>query len=246
MRVLIFGASRGIGLETARQALEAGYGVRTFARSSAANLNSNSSLENFRGNALNVEDVKTALVGVDVVIQTLGVGIGELLRPVHLFSEATEILIGAMKTQKVKRLICLTGFGAGDSRASISCLQRLPFQVVFGRAYDDKSLQEQLIKDSELDWTIARPGVLTWTSDQSLQSPYRGISVSKRYNFSRKCRRFSSSTDCRSDVHPQSSSARQLSLGFLGDQRGAKISKNDRIFRWLLFLVSVRNRFLPT
>ena len=161
MRVLIIGASRGIGLETARQALEAGYGVRTFARSSAAILNSNSSLENFRGDALDVEDVKTALVGVDVVIQTLGVGIGELFRPVHLFSEATEILIGAMKTQKVKRLICVTGFGAGDSRASISCLQRLPFQVVFGRAYDDKSLQEQLIKDSELDWTIARPGVLT-------------------------------------------------------------------------------------
>ena len=161
MRVLIIGASRGIGLETARQALEAGYGVRTFARSSAAILNSNSSLENFRGDALYVEDVKTVLVGVDVVIQTLGVGIGELFRPVHLFSEATEILIGAMKTQKVKRLICVTGFGAGDSRASISCLQRLPFQVVFGRAYDDKSLQEQLIKDSELDWTIARPGVLT-------------------------------------------------------------------------------------
>ncbi len=161
MRVLIIGASRGIGLETARQALEAGYGVRAFARSTAANLNSNSSLENFRGDALNFEDVKTALVGVDVVIQTLGVGIGELFRPVHLFSEATKILIGAMKIQKVKRLICVTGFGAGDSRASISCLQRLPFQVVFGRAYDDKSLQEQLIKDSELDWSIARPGVLT-------------------------------------------------------------------------------------
>jgi len=55
----------------------------------------------------------------------------------------------------------VTGFGSGDSRASISCLQRLPFQIVFGRAYDDKTLQEKLIKESELDWTIARPGVLT-------------------------------------------------------------------------------------
>ena len=100
MRVLIIGASRGIGLQTARQALEAGYGVRAFARSTIATPNRNSSLENIRGDALNVEDVKTALVGVDVVIQTLGVRIGELLRPVHLFSEATEILIGAMKTQK--------------------------------------------------------------------------------------------------------------------------------------------------
>ena len=161
MRVLIIGASRGIGLETARQALEAGHVVRAFARSTADNLNSNSSLENVCGDALNAEDVIPALVGVDVVIQTLGVGIRELFRPVHLFSEATRVLVGAMKTQDVKRLICVTGFGAGDSRASISCLQRLPFQAVFGRAYGDKSLQERLIKNSELDWTIARPGVLT-------------------------------------------------------------------------------------
>ena len=60
-----------------------------------------------------------------------------------------------------KRLIRVTGFGAGDSRESISCLQRLPFQIVFGRAYEDKSLQERLIKESGLDWTIGWPGVLT-------------------------------------------------------------------------------------
>jgi putative NADH-flavin reductase len=66
-----------------------------------------------------------------------------------------------MRRQGVKRLICVTGFGAGDSRTSISCLQRLPFQIVFGRAYEDKCLQENLIKQSDLDWTIARPGVLT-------------------------------------------------------------------------------------
>ncbi len=161
MRVLIIGASKGIGLETTRQALDAGHGVRALARSATAIAISNPSLEKMRGNALKTEDVETALVGVDVVIQTLGVGLGDLFRPVHLFSDATRVLIEAMRSQGVKRLICVTGFGAGDSRASISCLQRLPFQIVFGRAYDDKSLQEQLIKESELDWTIARPGVLT-------------------------------------------------------------------------------------
>jgi putative NADH-flavin reductase len=71
------------------------------------------------------------------------------------------LLIDAMRAQGLKRLICVTGFGAGDSRVSISCLQRLPFQLVFGRAYEDKSLQERLIKESGLDWTIVRPGVLT-------------------------------------------------------------------------------------
>jgi putative NADH-flavin reductase len=161
MHVLIIGASKGIGLETTRQALDAGHDVRALARSATAIAISNPSLEKMRGNALKTVDVEAALVGVDVVIQTLGVGLGELFRPVHLFSDATRVLIAAMRSQGVKRLICVTGFGAGDSRASISCLQRLPFQIVFGRAYDDKSLQEQLINESELDWTIARPGVLT-------------------------------------------------------------------------------------
>jgi putative NADH-flavin reductase len=80
---------------------------------------------------------------------------------VNLFSDATRVLIAAMRSKGVKRLICVSGFGTGYSRASISCLQRLPFQIVFGRAYDDKSLQEKLIMESELDYTIVRPGVLT-------------------------------------------------------------------------------------
>ena len=157
MRVLIIGASKGIGLETTRQALDAGYHVRALARSVTAIAVSNPSLEKMPGDALKREDVEAALVGVDVVIQTLGVGLGDLFRPVHLFSDATRVLIAAMRSQGVKRLICVTGFGAGDSRASISCLQRLPFQIVFGRAYEDKSLQENLIKQSDLDWTIASP-----------------------------------------------------------------------------------------
>ena len=161
MRVLIIGASKGIGLETTRQALGAGHHVRALARSAAGIALSNPNLDKIRGDALKTEDVEAALVGVDVVIQTLGVGLRDLFRPVHLFSDATRVLIPAMRDHGVKRLICVTGFGAGDSRASISCLQRLPFQIVFGRAYWDKSLQERLIKESGLDWTIARPGVLT-------------------------------------------------------------------------------------
>lgn len=161
MRVLIIGASKGIGLETTRQALDAGHDVRALARSANAIAISHSSLEKMPGDALKTEDVEAALAGVDVVIQTLGVGLGDLLHPVHLFSDATRVLVAAMRKQGVKRLISVTGFGAGDSGASISYLQRLPFQIVFGRAYDDKTLQEKFIKESQLEWTIVRPGVLT-------------------------------------------------------------------------------------
>ena len=161
-RVLIIGASKGVGLETTRQALEAGHRVRALSRSVAGNRLSNPNLEKVRGDALESRDIEAALDGMDVVIQALGVSsLGDLLRPVRLFSDATRILVSAMEAKAMKRLICVTGFGAGDSRASISCLQRLPFQIVFGRAYADKSVQERLIKGSSLDWTIVRPGVLT-------------------------------------------------------------------------------------
>jgi len=159
-RVLIIGASKGIGLEATKQSLAAGHEVRALARSASSIDLSNPRLEKIRGDALNTEEVEAALQGVDVVIQTLGVGLGDLLRPVSLFSAATRVLVAAMASNGIKRLICVTGFGAGDSRSSIGCLQRVPFQVVFGRAYDDKSEQERLIKQSSLDWTIVRPGVL--------------------------------------------------------------------------------------
>jgi len=160
-QVLIVGASQGIGLETTRQALEAGHRVRALARSAASMALAHPNLEKVRGDALQSHDVEVALTGVDVVIQTLGVGFGDLFRPVHLFSDATRVLLAAMKAKGVKRLIAVTGFGAGDSEASIGMLQRVPFQLVFGRAYADKSVQERLIRESGLDWTIARPGVLT-------------------------------------------------------------------------------------
>ena len=114
-----------------------------------------------RGDALNHRDVKAALAGVDAVTVTLGVGLGELFRPVHLFSDAARVLIAAMKGQAVKGLICVTGVGTGDSRASIGCLLRDPFQIAFCHAYDDKSRQERLIKESALEWAITRSEVLT-------------------------------------------------------------------------------------
>ena len=80
-RVLIIGASKGIGLETIQQALAAGHEVRALARSASGMILSNPKLEKVRGDALNSQDVEAALKEVDAVIQTLGVGLGELFRP---------------------------------------------------------------------------------------------------------------------------------------------------------------------
>ena len=78
-----------------------------------------------------------------------------------LFSRTTATLIDAMQAAEVNRLIAVTGFGAGRSRAAMSTLERLGHNAVLGRVHDDKSRQEALIMESGLDWTIVRPVILT-------------------------------------------------------------------------------------
>jgi putative NADH-flavin reductase len=72
-RILIVDASKGIGLETTRQALIAGHFVRALARSTSGMAHSDPNLERVRGDALKTQDVEATLLGMDVVIQTLGV-----------------------------------------------------------------------------------------------------------------------------------------------------------------------------
>ena len=71
-RVLIIGASKGIGLETTRQALEVGHQVRALARSAAAIGFADPKLEKVCGDALVSKDIEAALNGIDVVIQNSG------------------------------------------------------------------------------------------------------------------------------------------------------------------------------
>ena len=72
-KVLIVGASHGIGLETTRAALRAGHSVRALARSAASIQIQDANLDKVSGNALDPDTVRNALQDIDVVIQTLGV-----------------------------------------------------------------------------------------------------------------------------------------------------------------------------
>src|SRR5262245_46109035 len=65
-----------------------------------------------------------------------------------------------MEQAQVKRLICVTGFGAGDSRGHGGFLYNVAFHLLMGRIYDDKDVQERIVRRSKLDWVIVRPGIL--------------------------------------------------------------------------------------
>lgn len=162
-RILVIGASRGIGREVTRQALAEGFRVRALARHPDRIEIAQDALETVAADATDEAALVRALDGVDAVVQTLGVPLGPatVLREVTLFSEATRALVGAMEKTGLRRVVAVTGFGSGDSRASVSRAEALPFRAVFGRVYADKTRQEDILRRSGLDWTILRPTILT-------------------------------------------------------------------------------------
>ena len=115
------------------------------------------------GDALKAEDVAAALEGVDAVIYALGIkeGLSMLWQEVTLFSRSTEVLLEEMPKAGVRRLLVVTGFGAGRSKSAMSRIERMGHRAVLGKPYEDKDRQEEMLVASDLDWTIARPVILT-------------------------------------------------------------------------------------
>ena len=162
MHILVIGASRGIGRAVTEAALAAGHRVRAMARS-VDRLEPREGLEPFAGDATNPSDLARALDGTDAVVMALGIkeSVAMLWRKVTLFSDATSALVPLMQRQGPRRLIVVTGIGAGDSRKALSGPERLGHRVIFSEPYRDKTRQEEIVRASGLDWTIVRPTILT-------------------------------------------------------------------------------------
>lgn len=160
--ILIMGATSGIGAAAVTEARSRGLAVRAFARGAGA-IAETVGVEPFAGDARDAEDVGRALVGVRGVIYALGIRerLSMLWQEETLFSETTGVLLRAMSAVGVRRLVAVTGFGAGRSRQAMSTLESLGHKAVLGRPYADKDRQEALIMETDLDWTIARPVILT-------------------------------------------------------------------------------------
>ncbi|MEM7732867.1 MAG: NAD(P)-binding oxidoreductase [Pseudomonadota bacterium] len=160
--ILIMGATSGIGAKAVEEALSRDLTVRAFARS-ADSLDARDGLEPWKGDAVSADDVRAALSGVRAVVYALGIKerLAMLWQEETLFSKTTRVLIDAMQDLGPKRLVVVTGFGAGRSRQAMSTLESIGHKAVLGRPYADKDRQEEMIMASGLDWTIARPVILT-------------------------------------------------------------------------------------
>jgi putative NADH-flavin reductase len=155
LRVLVLGASGGVGQQLLRQGLDRGLALTAQTRSA-------SKLARFRGRVsvgeadpLDAARIAELVRGQDAVVFALGI---DTPGRTTLFSEATRILIAAMEAAGVRRLIAITGVGAGETRGHGGLFYDWIIFPFFTRArYADKERQEALIEASELDWVIIRP-----------------------------------------------------------------------------------------
>lgn len=160
MNILIVGATRGIGRQLLEQALTVGHTVTVLVRNPQKLSTQHERLRIIKGDILDVDSVATAIAGQEAVCCTIGVKVPWFR--VTVFSEGTRNLLQAMKKTGVKRLICVTGIGAGDSKGHGGFLYDYLFLSTLLRTiYADKNRQESLIMASDVDWTIVRPGFLT-------------------------------------------------------------------------------------
>ncbi len=160
MKIFIVGATRGIGLQLLIQALEQDHAVTVLARNPSRLTIRHERLTVVQGDILDLDSICSAISGKEAVFCTIG--IKPTFHPVRVFSEGTRNLLQAMKRFGVKRFICVTGIGAGDSKGHGGFLYDRIFRpLVLRTIYQDKDRQEEIIKASDVDWVIVRPAFLT-------------------------------------------------------------------------------------
>ncbi|TRC77113.1 SDR family oxidoreductase [Mesorhizobium sp. WSM4307] len=159
MKILVLGATGATGRLIVAKAIAEGHNVVALVRSKAK-AKDLTGAELVEGDARDTAALTRAIAGCDAVVSSLGTAMSPF-REVTLLSTATRALVGAMEQQNIRRLVCITGLGAGDSRGHGGFFfDRLFLPLMLRKVYEDKDRQEDAIRGSTLDWTIVRPMVL--------------------------------------------------------------------------------------
>lgn len=159
-RVLIVGATGGTGRQLVQQALERGLSVTALVRDPSRLRLEHPRLKVIQGNVLDEESVTAAVRGQDAVLSALGHK--RFLHPTRILSDGTRNILRAMEAQGVRRLVCQTSLGIGDSAGRLGAFYTLfIIPAILQFYFWDKTRQERLIAGSRVEWVIVRPGVLT-------------------------------------------------------------------------------------
>jgi putative NADH-flavin reductase len=168
MRIAIIGASRGIGAELLKASIAEGHEVTALVRDPATLNISSPGLKVIKGDILDPSSVAAALakpIGTIIAGQEaicVCIGIPPTRKPVDVFSRGTQNILDAIGQESNQKLILVTGIGAGDSKGHGGFFyDRILNPLLLATNYADKDRAESIVKASNVEWLIVRPGFLT-------------------------------------------------------------------------------------
>ena len=168
MNITIIGASAGIGLETVKRGLNRKHSITTLSRSEIE-IEEKRSLNMILGDATNKVDLLNSIQHAEAIIVTLGTG--KNMKATNLFSDFAKLIVEIHREHKIDvPFIFVTGFGAGESQNYVSWLVKMFLMYLLKDVYANKTKMEEIITQSDMKWTVVRPGRLL---DKELTEKYR-------------------------------------------------------------------------
>jgi putative NADH-flavin reductase len=160
LHIVVIGANGGTGKEFTQQALDAGHRVTAIVRTPEKLVMEHPNLKIVKGDVLQASGFENEIENIDVIISALGV---HSQKPTTIYSQGITNIISAMKNKNIKRIFCISAQAIEISPA-IPLWQKIVtkyiLQRIFKNTYEDTRLMEQIIKQSNLDFTIMRPPML--------------------------------------------------------------------------------------
>ena len=156
MKIVVFGSTGDTGIELIKQAIQRGHEVTAFARDPSKISLSDSKLRIVKGDVLDLKAVTAAVAGAQAAISALGVRLGQ--PPGTVRSEGTRNIVAALTAANVRRFVSVSTVGVGDSlnRLSFFAGVFLP-RIIGAQRLREAERQEEIIRQSSLEWTILRP-----------------------------------------------------------------------------------------
>jgi uncharacterized protein YbjT (DUF2867 family) len=160
LEVLVIGGTGGTGRQVIQQALEQGHTVTALVRKPKKLKIEHPNLRVVQGNVRDYASVESAMGGQSAVLSALGHK--RWFYPNKILSEGTRNILRAMKARNVPRFIGVSSLGVGNSVGRLGLLATFVFvPMILPFYFWDRLRQEKLIEESDADWVIARPGILT-------------------------------------------------------------------------------------
>lgn len=155
MRIALFGADTG--RQVLEQALAAGLFVTALVRTRAELTIEDDALKVIIGELDREQDVHEVVAGSHAVISALSAGRSR--KPTAACTDGVRAILAAMKAHDVRRILAVSAHGVAethDRSAYVRKVWRLAPEWM-----RDKEAMEELLRASDVDWTVVRPPGLT-------------------------------------------------------------------------------------